>query len=216
MKWTEKAWTHTEGIYHAIVEMPFIQELITGTLAPEKFKFYIAQDAIYLNHFGRALSLIAARIHDQDHVLQFIQFAQGAIVVEKALHTSYFKTLDIKAQPPISPTCHHYTNFVLSTAALAQVEVAVASVLPCFWIYKAVGDHILSQSKQPNNPYQQWIDTYAGEEFAILVEKALHIANALARKCTHTQQTQMLEAYEKGCYLEWKFWDSAWHLEEWT
>jgi thiaminase/transcriptional activator TenA len=51
---------------------------------------------------------------------------------------------------------------------LAQVEVTMASVLPCFWIYKKVGDHIYQQQNKQNNPYQTWIDTYAGEEFGLL------------------------------------------------
>jgi thiaminase/transcriptional activator TenA len=215
MKWTEKTWKHSEYIYDKIVQMPFIQELITGELDIEKFKFYIAQDSNYLEHFSRTLSLIAARVHDEAHVLQFIQFAEGAIVVEHALHASYFKEFGIPEKISSSPSCHHYISYMTSQAALAPVEVAIATILPCFWIYKKVGDFIYQQKQVEGNPYKNWINTYAGEEFGVLVEQALEISNEVAIQCTETQQARMTDAFEKACYLEWKFWDSAWYLEGW-
>ncbi|MDR0394313.1 MAG: thiaminase II, partial [Tannerella sp.] len=56
MKWSEKAWDSIEPIYRKTLELPFIQELITGTLDREKFVFYIQQDSIYLSDYGKALT----------------------------------------------------------------------------------------------------------------------------------------------------------------
>lgn len=215
MKWSEKAWEQSNYIYEEIIKMPFIESLIKGTLPLDRFQFYIEQDSIYLAHFGRTLSLIAARANDTGHVLDFIRFAEGAIVVENALHAGYFKQFEIEGKASISPTCHHYTSFLLSTASLAQVEVAMAAVLPCFWIYKKVGDYIYQQKQVQNNPYQTWIDTYAGEDFGILVAKAIGICDTVAEQCTPQQQNKMLVAFEKACHLEWQFWHSAWRLERW-
>ena len=215
MSWSKTAWLQAEPVYNAILEMPFICEQITGTLAIEKFKFYIAQDSNYLEQFGRALALIGARAHDMAHVLRFIRFGEGAIVVEKALHANYFLEFGIEGKAPISPACHHYTNFLLKEAALSQVEVAMAAVLPCFWIYKKVGDYIYQQQSKEKNPYQTWIDTYAGEEFGLRVQEAIAICDAVAATCTTAQQQKMTEAFVTGCKLEWLFWDSAWRMEKW-
>ncbi len=215
MSWSEMAWGQSLPIYQSILTMPFIQEQLAGTLAIEKFKFYIAQDSNYLESFGRTLALIGARAHDTAHVLRFIRFAEGAIVVEKALHASYFVDLGIKGKAPLSPACHHYTNFLLKEAALSQVEVAMAAVLPCFWIYKKVGDYIYQQQSKEKNPYQTWIDTYAGEEFGLRVQEAIAICDAVAATCTPIQQEKMTKAFVTGCKLEWRFWDSAWRLEKW-
>ncbi|MEO6522898.1 MAG: thiaminase II [Mucilaginibacter sp.] len=215
MKWSESVWQKAEPVFEGIITMPFIRELIAGTLALEKFKFYIAQDSKYLEHFGRALALIGARSNRVDLVLDFIRFAEGAIVVENALHASYFKEYGIDKNLSQSLACHHYTSYLLKEAALAQVEVAMASVLPCFWIYKKVGDHIFQQQHKQNNPYATWIDTYAGEEFGLLVEKAINICDEAANSCTAIQQEKMTEAFLYSCQLEWLFWDGAWRLEHW-
>ncbi|GAB3528614.1 thiaminase II [Pontibacter brevis] len=215
MSWSKNAWEAGASIYEQITGMPFISELIKGTLSKEKFKFYIAQDSLYLADFGKALSLIAARAHTTEHALEFMRFAEGAIVVEHALHAGYFQKLGIQAGTSISPTCQHYTRYLLSTAALDQVEVAMAALLPCFWIYKEVGDFIYKQPQQENNPYQEWINTYAGEEFSVIVERAIKICDEVAQNCTPAQQQAMTDAFVTACRLEWMFWDSAWRMEEW-
>ncbi|WP_374164633.1 thiaminase II [Arcticibacter sp. MXS-1] len=214
MKWSEAAWSESQGIYNRIVDMPFIQGLINGTLPLDNFKFYIQQDSNYLEHFGRALSLIAARGPAQ-YVLDYLKFAEGAIVVENALHAGYFNQYGISGKAALSPACHYYTSYLLSTASLAQAEVAMAAVLPCFWIYKEVGDYIYKNQRLEGNPYQSWINTYAGEEFGELVKKAISISDAVAEKCSPAQRESMTEAFVTACRLEWLFWDSAWRQEKW-
>lgn len=217
MKWTESAWEHITPLYDKIIQMPFNQELMKGTLELEKFKFYMAQDAYYLGEFGKALSMISSRMKSTEHVLAFSQFASGAIVVERALHEGYFKTLGLPENVQPSPSCLLYTNFLLNQAAYGNIETAVAAVLPCFWIYKKVGDFIYSQQKNiPENPYKDWIDTYSGEEFAKSVHLALEITDELAESTSNSAQQEMLAAFEMASKLEWMFWDSAYRLEKWA
>lgn len=214
MTWSKTAWKKSQSIYDQILTMPFLHDLKEGVLDKDKFRFYIAQDALYLENFGRTLSLIAARAHHKAHVLDFIRFAEGAIVVESALHKNYLQELGVTERPGISPSCHHYTSFLLSTAALAPVEVAMAAVLPCFWVYQKVGAYIYTHQTKNANPYQNWINTYAGNDFEILVNKAIAVCDEVATACTDDQQEKMTQAFMTGCRLEWMFWDSAWKLEK--
>ncbi|WP_209403407.1 thiaminase II [Pseudozobellia sp. WGM2] len=215
MNWSSKAWEQIIPIYQKIIEMPFITELTNGTLPLEKFQFYMLQDAHYLDQFGRALAIIGARTQSLEDSLAYIKFAEGAIVVEKALHESYFESYQLSEKGSIQPTCHHYGNFLKSTAALQPVEVAIAAVLPCFWIYKKVGDHIYQNQKAIENPYQKWIETYAGEEFGIITQRAIDISNRISLGCTPIQQQAMTEAFVTASRLEYEFWNSAYVLKRW-
>lgn len=215
MNWSNNAWEQIQPIYNKIVQMPFITELMDGTLPIEKFQFYMAQDSHYLEHFGRSLSIIASKIENITDSLTFIRFSEGAIVVENALHESYFKAFNLTTKGVMQPTCHHYVHSLKSTATLANVEVAVAAVLPCFWIYKEVGIYIYKNQSSLDNPYQKWIDTYAGEDFDILAQQAITIANRLASNCTKDQQDLMTEAFITSSHLEFQFWDAAYNLKTW-
>ena len=63
MSWSKETWQTIRPIYNRIIEMPFITELMDGDLPLEKFQFYMSQDSAYLENFGRALALIAARAY---------------------------------------------------------------------------------------------------------------------------------------------------------
>ena len=91
MNWSTNTWNSTQIIYDEILQMPFINDLMYGNLEIEKFQFYITQDSFYLDHFGRALAMIGARAQSIEDALSFIRFGEGAIVVENALHQSFFK-----------------------------------------------------------------------------------------------------------------------------
>src|SRR5690606_30085157 len=100
--------------------LPFNRELAAGTLDPQRFKFYVMQDSLYLNSFSRSLSVAAAKSPDAGAMLQFAQSAQGAITVERALHAGFLRQFGVSdtelAQAEKTPTCAGYTNFLLATA----------------------------------------------------------------------------------------------------
>ncbi|KXH79600.1 thiaminase II [Chryseobacterium kwangjuense] len=215
MKWSEYIWKAIEQRYESILGMPFIKELSEGTLPRDKFRFYMAQDSLYLEHFGRTLSLIASKIQDLPDVLAFMRFAENAIVVENALHESYFVDFGVTDKGVLQPACHHYIHFLRSTAAFESVEIAVAAVLPCFWIYREVGDYIYKHQNSVDNPYQKWIETYGGDEFSVAVDQAIAICDRLAENGTEENRKKMTEAFIMSSRMEFHFWEAAYELKTW-
>lgn len=215
MKWSDYTWSQTENCYQSIITMPFIRELIDGSLPIETFRFYMAQDSLYLEHFGRALALVGAKANDIQDTLSFLRFGEGAIVVENALHETYFKEFGLTDKGTIQPACHHYIHFLKSTAAFEAVEIGMAALLPCFWIYKKAGDHILKYQQKENNPYQRWIDTYGGEAFGLLVQKAIDICDAVADRTTPEIREKMTQAFKTSAILEFDFWQGAYDNRIW-
>jgi thiaminase (transcriptional activator TenA) len=215
---SREAWDRNAAVYERIRTMPFNAELAAGTLSEARFKHYITQDAHYLVGFGRALTLAAAKAPNPDRVVQFAKSAEGAIVVERALHGSFFAqyaiTRDAFAQTPLSPACHHYVSFLLATAYGEPYDVLLGALLPCFWIYAEVGRDIHARAK-PGNPYQAWIDTYAGEEFHAAVRAVIAATDEAAALASADVRARMHAAFARATQLEWMFWDSAYRLEQW-
>jgi len=218
VSFSREAWQRIAPLYARILDLPFNRELAAGTLARERFIFYMLQDAHYLTWFGKALAVTAARAPDADALIQFAGSAREAVVVERALHESFFRSFGISAAEAAatepSPTCAHYTHYLLALAHNAPYEVSVAALLPCFWIYWEVGKHLL-QIAAPENRYQAWIDTYADEAFAQGVREVIQICDRLAAEAAPPVRAQMHEAFLRAAKLEWMFWDSAWRRESW-
>lgn len=218
MTFSADAWNANKLLYGTIRAMPFNVALQEGKLTEDRFKHYIIQDAHYLIAFGRALAVAAAKADDPDGIVQFAEAAKVAIIVERALHADYFKRFDVTAEDfaatPLSPACHHYSSYLIATAWAEPYPVALAALLPCFWIYAEVGKAIHEHAASPNS-YQAWIDTYAGQEFHDAVAAVIATTDRVAAKQSPETLEAMHAAFTRATQLEWMFWDSAWNLGGW-
>ena len=189
---------------------PFNQALAEGSLSEETFSFYIEQDSQYLEDFARSHALIAARI-DSKHIHAFLKYAESSILTEQETVHAYFrKKFPMETSDRITPALLSYSSYLLRVCSLEPVEVAVAAMLPCFWVYREVGCH-LSRQESVNNPYSRWIATYAGEEFSAAVDHMIALFDSLAKNVSEATRQAMLKAFHTSTCLEWHFWENAYH-----
>ncbi len=214
----EDAWQRNLPLYQSTLNLPFNRELAAGTLSAERFRHYMIQDAHYLEAFARGLALASAKGWTADHIVQFASAAETAIVVERSLHNDYFQEFGVTDADFVaterSPACEHYVSYLLSTTALEPFEVALAALLPCFWIYREVGNAIHAEAGSDNR-YRAWIDTYAGEDFSTAVDAVIKVVDEVADKTSERTRARMHQAYRRSAQLEWMFWDSAYRLDDW-
>lgn len=214
----EDAWNRTAGLRQAIHDLPFNRELTAGTLAPERFRFYIEQDSLYLRRYSRVLAACAAKAPTQRAVEVFANSAHGAIVVEQSMHAGFLDRFglapDELASAVMSPVCQAYTDFLVAAAFEQPYAVAVAAVLPCFWVYWDVGQAI-NAAATPDNPFQPWIDTYADPAFGDAVEQVKALTDEAAAAASDTDRHAMHHAFRRSTEYEWLFWDSAYTQQRW-
>ena len=215
MKFTDQLWESTKEIYDRILKLPFNQELMKGTLRMDRFIFYLKQDSLYLTDYCSVLSMIASKLDSKERILQFLKFAGDCIIVERAMHEKFLSGYKDEGKTEKSPACFAYTNFLLANAAFRSTEEAVASVLPCFWIYREAGDYIYEHS-DPANPYKDWIDTYAAVEFREATDIAIEITDEMAVKTDDQTRLKMVDAFKTSARLEYIFWDSGYKKEKWS
>lgn len=210
MTLSEKAWAHAAPIVEAIYAHPFNQELAQGTLDMDAFAYYIEQDSLYLQDFARCHAILASKM-PTELVRPFIRYAEYTFITEQELvHEVFKKTFGFKETGKISPATFNYTNYLLRTCALEPVEVGVASILPCFWVYREVGRSIIEYA-HPENPFFTWIQTYASPEFSESVDEAIAIFDAFADKTSEDIRQRMVQAFRYSTLLEWHFWNDAYH-----
>ena len=215
---SDSVWTEAAALRQAIKDLPFNRELAAGTLHREKFQFYIVQDSIYLESYSRTLSLASAKAPTTAAMLEFANAAAVAIQVERALHASFFKQFNVssdgRAQTEPSPTCLNYTNFLLTTAATGGYAELVAAILPCFWVYWEISNHIASIAQRPNT-YDAWINTYADQSFGDATKRVIAITDEIAAAEDAPTVERMRRAFLRCTQFEWMFWDSAYKQERW-
>lgn len=228
---TEQAWAATATLRAAIDDLAFLRELADGSLPPASFRHYLEQDALYLAGYARALSLLAARAPDTGAASFWSGSAQDTAVVEVALHEDLLSSALLAAtdgpgegpgeRPGArlspSPTCLGYVSYLVATAATAPYPVAVAAVLPCYWVYADVGARLAAAAREPRereHPYARWVAAYDAEGFQAATARARALADAAA----HAQPgdvAAMHDAFATAVRYEHAFWRAAHEREQW-
>ena len=218
MKFSEKARQQVVPYWEGSFTHPFITELQAGTLDPAIFRFYLIQDAYYLQHFTHLYTLIAAQTQEPELKAYALQSAEGLAQGEITIRHDFFAELNISttelAATTIAPTTYHYVSHMYRQLVEGTPHVAIAGMLPCPCLYQEVAQQ-LQQRKSPVPIYQRWIDTYSGADNADDQRAAIALIDRLYDQGMPTEQQQMLAAFRISSQMEYSFWEMAYHLEAW-
>ncbi len=199
---------------------PFVTGIGDGSLPPEKFRYYMRQDYVFLIDFCRAISLAVAKAQGVEDMGWFARLLHETLNMEMALHVSFCADFgisedDLKATAP-SPTTHAYTRHLAQTAYSGSVGEIAASILPCSWGYCEIGQTLADRGAPANQPlYARWIDMYSSPEFAALADWLRAFIDRAARSAGKRELKNMQNAFLISSQYEYMFWDAAYRMEEW-
>jgi thiaminase (transcriptional activator TenA) len=218
MKFTESLWVSVGDIYDKILRHPFILGLTEGTLDEEAFRFYVIQDALYLKDYARGLALLGARAPQDQWLMMFAEHARDVIVVERALHESFFKDWKMSDEDvystPMAPTNLLYTSYLLKTAYERPFPETLGCFLPCYWVYWEVGKE-LEKRGSPKELFRRWIQTYSSGQYASIVRQVLGVMDQVARGLKEDDLRLIRNHFRMTSKLEYLFWDMGFHRQTW-
>lgn len=201
-----------------ILDHPFLRGLRRGTLGTAPFRFFVAQDAIYLRDYARALAILGARAPDEPSLLLFARHAVEALEVESSLHRELFQAFGIDPESGIAsepaPTCLAYTSYLLRVAHGGSFAEALGAILPCYWIYGEVGRALVAGSS-PHPLYRRWIEAYSDPHYGAVVEEVLRLMDGVWPRLGADEQVRVTAHVRQTSRYEWCFWDMAWRQERW-
>ena len=220
MGFIENVEQRAQPIRQAILKHPFVQGIGRGDLDPDRFKFYIIQDYLYLIDYARVLALGAARAPQLATMSWFARLLDETLNTEMELHRSYCAQFGIRRQEletaKPAPTTAAYTAGLLRIASQGSFGELTASLLPCQWGYWEIGQHLAQQGPPTHAPlYAQWIEMYSSDEFRDLAQHLREMTARIGDRAGADEQAAMELAYHTSLRLEHQFWTMAWNLEQW-
>lgn len=202
-------WADIEGIRRAIFDLPFIEALGDGSLERHQFAYYLAQDALYLSAYSRALARASALAGSDTEQRFWATAAHYCLDVEAELHRNWLGTEPV---PPVGPVTKSYVDHLLAVSAQGSYAVLVAALLPCYWLYADVGSRLhsefLARTTGTAHPYAAWLETYADEDFAAATREAICITDAAARAGSAAERAAMRTAFAQSSQYELDFFDA--------
>lgn len=197
---------------------PFVQELGAGTLARERFAFYLLQDFRYLREYAKVHALVVAKTDDPQIAEHMVRVQRQIIEVETSVHRAYMASYGVSReqmdQVRQSAFARAYTSNILAIAYARPVVDVLVAVLPCAWVYADYGVRLARQfaDRLPDNPYRSWIDMYASDEFWDSTVWLVEQIERLAASLDESRLRELEEIFVTGVEHEVMFWQSAYAM----
>ena len=206
--WTASLWAAGQSITAQIDDCDFVTALVDGTLSDRSFRFYLAQDALYLGQYARALAALAARSEGLEAQVFWAESAAGCLKDEAELHRTW---LGEGLETVSGPVTRAYTDFLVATALGQDRVVGAAAVLPCFWLYAQTGDTLPEVAQE--HPYAAWLGTYGDPAFVTATQGALAHVEREFEQASPTARAEAARAYLTACRHELEFFDQGLRIE---
>ncbi len=205
VKTAKELWETNSHMAEACLEHPFVKGIASGDLSRDSFKFYVGQDAFFLESFARAYALALAKAPSSSAIYALLEQLQGALE-ELRLHRKYADKWDVELSPEPASATQAYTDFLLRVAWSEPVECIMAALMPCMCLYSYLGQSLLP-GLNPQSDYREWVETYSAEEFADLASKLEELYDQHAVGTGVTEKAEVY--YRKAMELELAFFQQA-------
>ncbi|MGA7147125.1 MAG: bifunctional hydroxymethylpyrimidine kinase/phosphomethylpyrimidine kinase, partial [Microbacterium sp.] len=195
-------WEAIADIRGEIDASSFVRGLASGDLDASAFRWYLAQDAIYLTAYARVLAEASRLAPTAEAQAFWATSAAGAIECELALHERWLGAHT--GTDEASPVTKAYLDHLASVAFDGSYGVLIAALLPCFWLYHDAGVRLVEYAHAAH-PYQSWLETYADPAFAASTTRAIELVAEAASCATAEDRDAMFSAFRASAAHESAF-----------
>ena len=205
------------SIWEDCLNHPFVIGIGDGTLAVEKFQYFMLQDYLYLFDYARVFALGVVKARDPELMRTFAANVDAILGGEMKIHKAYMKRLGISEEQvfAVKPALDNlsYTNYMLSIASNGTPMEIVAAILACSWSYAEIGQALAAVPGAAEHPfYGEWIQGYSSEDYAATNQALIELMDSLAADATEDQIAYLTEIFVNCSRYELGFWDMSWRM----
>ena len=204
-------------IWEACLKHPFVTGIGDGTLAAEKFRYFMLQDYLYLFDYARVFAMGVVKARDPRLMRTFAANVDAILGGEMEIHRTYMARLGITEEQvfAVKPALDNlsYTNYMLSVASTGGPAEIVASILACSWSYAEIGQALARIPGAAEHPfYGEWIRGYASDSYAATNHSLIELMDALAAGASGEQMARLTDIFVNCSRYELGFWDMSWEM----
>lgn len=220
MSFTKELRQKANSIWTANHEHAFVQEIGSGTLDIEAFKYYMKQDYLYLIEYARVFALGVVKANDLNTMATFAAYLQSTLHEEMSLHRSYAQRLGITNEELehtiAAPTTIAYSSYMISEAQKGSLAHLIAAILPCAWSYSEIGKRLATVHGALEHPqYGEWVRMYQDDEFEAIADWLCAKLDELAITLGEAERKQLEDIFLTSSRFEYLFWDMSYQQSHW-
>jgi len=202
-----------QPVWETYTHHAFVKGMQDGSLPEAAFRYYLAQDYLFLIHFARAYALAVYKADNLEDMRAGLDGVKAILDVEMDLHVEFcagwgLTRADMETVPEDSKTVA-YTRYVLERGQAGDLLDLHVALAPCVLGYGEIGERLKSDptTRWEGNPYTAWIEMYAGEEYqAVAAAQTATLDRLMAIRGGPGRFDGLARSFEAATRLEADFW----------
>ncbi|ROP65706.1 hydroxymethylpyrimidine/phosphomethylpyrimidine kinase [Curtobacterium sp. ZW137] len=208
-RYTDVWWDDVRAVLDETIRAPFLVRMADGTLEPDVFAGYLAQDVHYLRAYEGHLAAVGRAAAAGSEAAAFWA-AAAAGCADEAASLHHRRLAGTHADDPVHPTSAGYLAHLRAAADSGEAAVLAAAVLPCFRLYAWVGSQL--GVAPVGHPYADWITAYGDPGFGASSAAATAHVETLARAAGPAVRGAMARAFRDSTRWELAFFRMPYEL----
>jgi thiaminase/transcriptional activator TenA len=192
----------------------FVRRLGDGSLEQAAFRHYLIQDYLFLIHFARAYALAVYKSDTLADMRQAGVSLSAILDLEMGLHVKFCAGWGLDenamAAAPEATGTLAYTRFVLERGMAGDLLDLHVALAPCIVGYAEIAAELMADpaTRLDGNPYREWIEMYAGEEYAqVAATEIAQLDSLYARRGGEARFNDLAKTFTTASWLEAGFWE---------
>ena len=196
-------------------EHPFVKELGKGSLALNKFQYYLRQDYVFLINYCKVLAIASSKSSTEEMMKKWVSLLDETLNSEMDLHRNFCSEfgipLDQLEKTVGDSSTNNYCNFLIENANQSSEKFIAVSLLPCQWGYQEIAQNFVKNDLGPNSFHKTWIDSYASKEYQEVTEWLKNYVDEIGKSSSENEIEKYHKLFAAGIEYEIGFWESAWN-----
>lgn len=208
------------SIWDSLHDHPFLRDMAAGTLALDRFRFYLEQDTMYLTEYAKCMALGAARATRVDEVAWLRDSMDNIVDNELPRNAELLQQIidlgaaDRGGSRGMAPTTLAYTSFLTATAYRGDALDVMTVILPCAVSYREIALTLVDQIA-PDSLYTRWMEFFVGDYYGARITEMQAQLDELAADADPARLAVLGDRFATASRLEVAFWDMAYHCQQW-
>jgi thiaminase/transcriptional activator TenA len=198
----------------------FVRRLGDATLPEQSFRHYLEQDYLFLIHFSRAWALAVYKSETLTDMRAAATSLNNMLNYEMAFHVKYCANWGLEEQDmqqiEEARANMAYTRYVLDCGLAGDILDLHTALAPCIIGYAVIGKSLANDpaTKLEGNPYKDWIEMYAAEEYQNVAQAASkRLDDLAASRMGQGRFESLVKTFHQAVSLEIGFWDMGLNLQ---
>jgi thiaminase/transcriptional activator TenA len=212
---SERLLLAAEVAWQEAMEKRFLLEMADGTLSPERFRYYMLIDYLYLIEYIKTLRIIEERSGEPE-IKSFLQNTIGA--TEEELGRVHFPNMmqlgiteEVISKTALPQEAEEYIRYMRSLAQKRPILESLTALLDCSWAYAYIAEHMIEQygEKIRNSRYRDWFMAYITKEYMDSNQAWIDMVDALAEALDEEREEELCRIFVTCAGYENEFWDAV-------